>query len=58
MTGSVDQHGPSSTYGCACKSADAHACILLRYGCDYGDPSERCECLCHQRDQDDDEEVL
>lgn len=46
--------GPRNTYGCACQRMDAHACILQRYGCDCGDPSERCECLCHQWSEDDD----
>jgi hypothetical protein len=51
----MDQHGPLGTYGCACQSRDAHTCILLRYGCDCGDPSERCECVCHQWSDDDEE---
>lgn len=32
---------------CACPSSDAHRCIVTRFGCDCGDPSERCCCMCH-----------
>jgi hypothetical protein len=42
--------GPIGTYGCACVTRDARNCALLRYGYtdNCGSFDERCECLCHQ----------
>lgn len=45
----TDTHGTG--YGCACVSRDARMCSVLRYG---EDADERCECLCHQWDDDED----
>lgn len=50
-----DTYGPSGTYGCACPDRDAHRCILIRYGCDCGDPSEECQCMCHEWAREDDD---
>jgi hypothetical protein len=48
-----DTEGPAGTYGCACVSRNAFACSELRYG--YRDQQERCDCLCHNWEDDDDE---
>lgn len=40
-------------YGCACVSADAQTCATLRLG---EDAEDRCECLCHQWRQEDDQQ--
>lgn len=48
---SANTEGPRGTYGCACLDRDALQCAAIRYGMDhYG---ERCECLCHQWDDED-----
>lgn len=39
--------------GCACQSSDARRCIEFRCGHDEVDPDERCECSCHETDDDD-----
>ena len=50
-----DQEGPRGTYGCACVSREARTCLIVRYG--YRESmtgsDERCECLCHQWDDDE-----
>ncbi|MGG5810970.1 hypothetical protein [Falsiroseomonas sp. CW058] len=48
---------PRPAFGCACPSSDARTCIAIRYGRDRycDDPTEPCECACHQEDDDDDE---
>lgn len=54
-----DQEGPRGTYGCACKSRDAAECHRVRYGIVAGDVShgaEECYCLCHQWDDEDDDD--
>lgn len=48
----TDAEGPRGTYGCACQDRDARECIRMRYGF-VGYSSERCECLCHQWDDDE-----
>lgn len=44
---------------CACKSADAHECVVLAVRRPV-EPDERCECSCHSTDaltdEDDSEE--
>lgn len=49
-----DQEGPRGTYGCACVSREARTCLIVRYG--YRESmtgsDERCECMCHQWDDD------
>jgi hypothetical protein len=45
----TNTHGTG--YGCACISRNAFACTELRYG--YRDQQERCECLCHNWEDDD-----
>lgn len=54
MSEATDTYGPRGTYGCACVSRNAKVCMLVRYGYAYLDADERCECLCHQWDDDDD----
>jgi len=49
----TDAEGPRGTYGCACVSRDAKDCQLLRYGFSFDRPL-RCECMCHQWEDDDD----
>ena len=50
-----DQDGPRGTYGCACVSREARTCLIVRYG--YRESmtgsDERCECMCHQWDDDE-----
>lgn len=48
----TDTTGPRGTYGCACLDRDARECMRMRYGF-IGYSSERCECLCHQWDDDE-----
>ena len=47
--------GPRGTYGCACVSREARTCLIVRYG--YRESmtgsDERCECMCHQWDDDE-----
>jgi hypothetical protein len=43
--------GPSGTYGCACVTRDAAECASMRYGT-HDDPDARCNCLCHQWDDE------
>lgn len=34
---------------CACRSASARECIVIRYNTDLDDDiEERCECVCHE----------
>lgn len=58
----------TGTYGCACVSLDARECTARRYGTvilgpcfDDGDEyaythAERCECQCHNWEDDDDDQ--
>ena len=67
MTEETDTEGPRGTYGCACRSRDARQCMALRYPDTAFGPQpddeteyaylrdERCECMCHQWDDDDDD---
>jgi len=51
--------GPPGTHGCACKSRDAAECHRRRYGIVAGDVShgaEECDCLCHNWEDDDDDD--
>ena len=44
---------------CACLSYDAMACYRLRYNIDYedyADPDDACECICHDRQESEDED--
>jgi hypothetical protein len=60
----TDAEGPRGTYGCACLSRDARECMVRRYpdeptlGPQPDDrylSAERCQCLCHEwSDEDDD----
>lgn len=50
----TDAEGPRGTYGCACKDRDAGWCASLRYG-SLAAEGWKCECLCHQWSDDDDE---
>lgn len=45
--------GPAGTHGCACVSADAVRCFEIRYGVLARETNDRCECLCHQWEDDD-----
>lgn len=66
MTEETDTEGPRGTYGCACRSRDARQCMALRYPDTAFGPqpddeaeyaylsAERCQCMCHQWDDDDD----
>lgn len=50
----TDAEGPRGTYGCACPSRDGRICITLRYGEEAAeDLNDRCQCLCHEWDDDD-----
>jgi hypothetical protein len=45
---------------CCCQHSDAETCYRYRYGLDHWedqaeDPGE-CECACHERDEEDDDE--
>lgn len=60
-----DTEGPRGTYGCACVSRDARECMARRYPeltlgpqpDDMGEyiymHAERCQCLCHEWDDDE-----
>jgi hypothetical protein len=48
-----DQDGPRGTYGCACVSRNAFACAEIRDG--YCEEQRRCECMCHNWEEDDDD---
>lgn len=43
---------------CACRSVDARECMRLRHPAPIGDDAEpedeRCECVCHDEEFDDD----
>lgn len=44
---------------CACPSFDAMACYRLHHNIDdedYADPEDACECYCHDKGRDDDDE--
>lgn len=42
------------TKRCACPDwADAWQCIRSRYGDDACEPDDRCECPCHDEEEDD-----
>ena len=51
----ANTEGPRGTYGCACVSREARTCLIVRYG--YRESmtgsDERCECMCHQWDDDE-----
>lgn len=48
--------GPAGTYGCACVHHSARMCYEIRYDLSpLDEPEERCECLCHQWDEEDDD---
>ena len=53
----ADAEGPRGTYGCACVSRDARNCLIVRYGYreDLTGFDEKCQCLCHEWSDDDDE---
>lgn len=54
MAADRDTSGPRGTYGCACPSRDGRICITLRYGEEAAeDLNDRCQCLCHEWDDDD-----
>lgn len=46
--------GPPGTFGCECQRRNSLSCAELRFG--YREQQEQCECLCHnwQDDGDDD----
>jgi hypothetical protein len=47
----VNQSGSAGSHGCACESADARWCYIVRYDIDPSDDQlddGRCECLCHE----------
>lgn len=46
--------GPAGTKGCACVASDAVLCFEMRYGGFAREVNERCECLCHHWDEEDD----
>jgi hypothetical protein len=50
-----NEEGPRGTYGCACVSRDARECAVMRYGhgSDIDRDGFRCECLCHEWEDDD-----
>lgn len=44
--------------GCACVHHSARMCYEIRYDMSpLDDPEERCECLCHQWDEDEEPEA-
>lgn len=45
--------GPANTYGCTCVSRNAFSCSEIRD--DYREQQERCECFCHNWQDEDDE---
>jgi hypothetical protein len=57
VTPERDEEGPRDSYGCACVSRDARTCVIVRCGYreDMTGQDERCECLCHQWSDDDDD---
>lgn len=60
MTDVTNTYGTG--YGCACVSRDARTCSRLRYGYYYEedhseDHGEYCECLCHEWDDDLDDDI-
>ena len=46
--------GPRGTYGCACVSRNAFACAEIRDG--YCEEQRRCECMCHNWEDDDEQD--
>jgi hypothetical protein len=46
---------PRPVFQCACPTADAHACLVVRYAQVQIERGERCECACHFAAGDDDE---
>ena len=46
--------GPRGTYGCACVSRNAFACAEIRDG--YCEEQRRCECVCHNWEDDDEQD--
>lgn len=58
-----DQNTYGTGYGCACADRDARVCASLRYGiyymeeCGDDERDERCECLCHELDDDLDDDA-
>jgi hypothetical protein len=38
---------------CCCPHPDAKACLEERYGEPILDPDERCDCCCHNPDEDE-----
>ncbi len=49
-----NSEGPTGTNGCACRSRDPKQCASIRYGMDH--PGEECECICHQWDDDEEDD--
>lgn len=54
MNDPTNTEGPAGTHGCACAHHDAVLCVAIRYD-DEADRNERCECVCHQRDEDEED---
>ena len=55
MSEPTNTYGPPGTNGCACVHYNARICYEIRY--DMSPlcwPEERCECLCHQWDEEND----
>lgn len=53
-TGGVAQTTkPQPYFRCACPTPDAKACIVVRYANICIEPGERCECPCHDEDDED-----
>ena len=50
----TNTEGQRGSYGCACKDRDAGWCASLRYG-SLASEGWKCECLCHQWSDDDDD---
>ena len=50
----TDAEGPRGTYGCACVSRNAFACAEIRDG--YCEEQRRCECMCHNWEDDDEQD--
>lgn len=48
-----DQEIEDLPASCGCRSFDAGECVELRYGRDRADSFGKCDCLCHDDEEDE-----